>query len=110
MFLCRKHTQGRIRIIVPIWCDDGYSDIIRLISLEVSVIYFLIEWEQITATVTIFLICKDFLEDYGRCFSDNLTHFYGFIIDCIIDFLFFIGQEDIDFSILLYQCLSDQFL
>ena len=34
MFLCGKHTQGRVRIIFPIWCDDGYSDVIGLITLK----------------------------------------------------------------------------
>ena len=102
MFLCRKHTQCRIRIITAIWCDDRHTDIIRLVALKVPVIYFLIEWEQITTAVTIFFVCKNFLEDYSGCLSDNLSHFYGFIIDGIIDFLFFIRQEDINFSILLH--------
>ena len=110
VFLGGEHAQGRIRIFIAVWSEDGDSDVIGLIALEIPVIHFLVKWEQVAVAVTVFFIRENFLENHRRCLSDNLSHFYRLIVDRIVDLLLLISQEYINFSVFLYQSLPDQFL
>ena len=82
-----------------------------MICLVRAVIHELIKPKGITTTkrrVSIAFSGEDVLKDHLRYLGDNLRGLHIFLLDLIVDFLFLIGQEDIDTAIFLNKHLPHQ--
>ena len=58
--------------------------------------------------ITVFFVREDILKDHFRDFVDDIGIVDIFAFDFPVNFLFFVGQEYIGFTIFLYQHLTDQ--
>ena len=59
--------------------------------------------------IPVFLITEDIFKNDFRSLADDLSHFNVLVFDFPIDFLLFIGQEDIVVPILLDKHLANQY-
>ena len=103
------HTKGGIisAAIIP-RSQNANSHIVALVCLIGAVIHGLIEEECIAAIecrVYVFFARENVLKNHLRNLSDDFRCFDIFLFELVVDFLFLIGQEDIDAAVFLYEHL-----
>ena len=103
------HTKGGIisAAIIP-RSQNANSHIVALVCLIRAVIHGLIEEECIAAIecrVYVFFARENVLKNHLRNLGDDLRGLHILLFNFVVDFLFLIGQEDIDAAVFLYEHL-----
>ena len=110
--LTGHHPKGSIlcAAVVP-RCQDTKADVIVLICFVWTIIYKLVEAKGIAAIedrIGVAFAGENVLKNHFRDLGDDLRRFYIFLLNFIVDFLFLIGQEDIDAAVFLHEHLPHQ--
>ena len=104
--LTGEHPHGGlVRAHIPVRRDDFQRNIIILIGTVGPVIHELIETESIAAIhgrIAILLSIVEIIEDHLGHSADDLGDLHIFRLNIPLDFLFLVGQEDIDIAVLLH--------
>ena len=107
--LTGHHTKsGIISAAVIPRSQNTNSHIVALVCLVRAVIHGLIEEESIAAIegrVGVFLAGKNVLENHLRNLGDDLRSLHILLFNLVVDFLFLIGQENIDAAVFLHKHL-----
>ena len=110
--LTGHHAKGGIigAAVVPRG-QNAQPHIVVLVGLIGAVIHSLIEEERIAAIeggISVFLAGENVLENHLRNLGDDLRGLHIFLFNLVVDFLFLIGQEDIDAAVFLHEHLPHQ--
>ena len=100
-----------VRAAVIPRCQDTKADVIVLICFVWTIIYKLVEAKGIAAIedrIGVAFAGENVLKNHLRDLGDDFRRFDIFLFDLVVDFLFLIGQEDIDAAVFLNQHLPHQ--